>query len=386
MGCEKVVLFGAGLIGQMALKKLGENAVDFFVDNNASLQEKVIAGKKVLSPEVLRNRQEQKVIISSRHYGAMIKQLEDMGHSNFEVYDDAGKLYYPTNVIIFNPYQNNPNRGLTEEQYNDKFAKEKTVNGIRAAVDELYNKNLLFNHVEIETINRCNGVCEFCPVSVPNEKRVYAKMSDRIFEKIILELADMDYSGRIALFSNNEPFLDDDIIRKHRYAREKLPNAKFHLFTNGTLLTLDKFIEIIDCLDELVIDNYNVNLELISNSKIIAEYCEKHSVLKEKVTIVLRNPKEILSSRGGDAPNRKNKVSYPQATCVLPFKQMIIRSDGKVSLCCNDPLGKMTLGDVQNQTLLEIWNGDAFKMVREKLYKGRGELAHCVYCDVFSIG
>ena len=92
MGCEKVVLFGAGLIGQMALKKLGENAVDFFVDNNASLQEKVIAGKKVLSPEVLRNRQEQKVIISSRHYGAMIKQLEDRGHSNFEVYDDAGKL------------------------------------------------------------------------------------------------------------------------------------------------------------------------------------------------------------------------------------------------------------------------------------------------------
>ena len=42
MGCEKVVLFGAGLIGQMALKKLGENAVDIdggFILKNGDIEE-----------------------------------------------------------------------------------------------------------------------------------------------------------------------------------------------------------------------------------------------------------------------------------------------------------------------------------------------------------
>lgn len=50
-------------------------------------------------------------------------------------------------------------------------------------------------------------------------------MTDELFEKIIGELADLDYSYRLGLYSNNEPFLDEDIIRRVKYAREKLPKA-----------------------------------------------------------------------------------------------------------------------------------------------------------------
>jgi radical SAM protein with 4Fe4S-binding SPASM domain len=64
---------------------------------------------------------------------------------------------------------------------------------------------------------------------------------------------------------------------------------------------------------------------------------------------------------------------------------MIIRPDGKVSLCCNDPLGKNTLGDLTKETILEVWNNDRYKMVRNCLYNGRKNWKHCEFCDVFNL-
>ena len=240
--------------------------------------------------------------------------------------------------------------------------------------------------MEIETYNRCNGGCEFCPVSVKNELRPEIKMDEILFRKIIDDLARIEYDGKLALFSNNEPFLDERIIEFHKYARECLPKTRMHLYTNGTLLTMDKFLQVIEYLDELIIDNYNQNLELIPTNKAIKEYCEKNRELIQKVTIVLRKPKEILTSRGGDAPNRKKKISYSNDRCMLPFRQKLIRPDGKVSLCCNDPLGKVTMGDLNSENIVDIWYGDKFQEAREKIMSGRGNYPHCKFCDTFIIG
>ena len=64
---------------------------------------------------------------------------------------------------------------------------------------------------------------------------------------------------------------------------------------------------------------------------------------------------------------------------------MIVRPDGKVSLCCNDPLGKNTMGDLTKSTLCEIWYGERFQEVRKALSRGRQYYSHCKYCDVFNI-
>ena len=87
-------------------------------------------------------------------------------------------------------------------------------------------------------------------------------MTDELFRKIIDDLADMNYTNGIALFSNNEPFLDERIIDFHRYANEKLSRAIFHLYTNGSLLTFDKFLALMPYLDKLIIDNYNDDKEI----------------------------------------------------------------------------------------------------------------------------
>lgn len=291
--------------------------------------------------------------------------------------------YYETKDIIYSRYKGI--HDTTEDEWINGITISEEKSLMNSYVDELAKKVPLFEHIEIETINRCNGVCDFCPVSAGNDIRKKVIMEEELFYSIIDQLSALNYNGRLALFSNNEPFLDSRIVDFNSYARKKLPDARMHLFTNGTLLTLEKFIEIIEYLDELIIDNYNQELNLLPNLKVIKEYCEDNPILKEKVTIVMRKPHEILTSRGGDAPNRKKKIIYEDIKCALPFKQMIVRPDGKISLCCNDPYGRCTLGDLKTTSIKDIWYGNEFERVRQLLAKGRGEFEHCRYCDSFII-
>lgn len=383
---KNIVIFGAGSIGRQALTKY-KDKVKYFVDNNIKLQGTTIGGipvKRVAA--VLNDTDIDKIIIASKYRKSMEKQLCQMGIKYYDFYLQDLAAYYTTDEVVYNPYLDNPARDVSEKQWNVQMQEGYIIDDINEEVELLFNKNDLFSHVEIETVNRCNGYCDFCPVSKNQEQREYFEMPDSLFQNIIEQLAEINYSGRLALFSNNEPFLDDKIIERHQYAREKLPNTRMHLFTNGTLLTVDKFVKIMQYLDELVIDNYQQELKLLRPCEEIYEYCKEHPEYSRKVTIVLRKPHEILTTRGGDAPNRKEKISYGDARCVLPFKQLIIRPDGKISLCCNDPLGKVTLGDLTKDKILDVWYNDAFKGVRECLYHGRKSLTHCEYCDFFSRG
>lgn len=144
-----------------------------------------------------------------------------------------------------------------------KFMKRDSIDDKRASINDKWIKFVTQNHkieiqeIEIETINRCNGICPFCPVNVNEPQRPYAKMSEQLFKKIIDDLEKDNYSGKISLFSNNEPFLDERIESFIQYAKTHLPNARHAMYTNGTLLTLNKFLNVIQYLDWLCIDNYN---------------------------------------------------------------------------------------------------------------------------------
>lgn len=383
---KDIIIFGAGQIGRMAQLKYGDR-VDYFIDNNIKIQGEKIGGVVIKSVEEGGSDiGSHVIIIASKHQDRMAEQLRNLGIDNYQFYLTDFRAYYETEELVINPYLDNCSRDVNEVKWNETTKMGSAIAVINDMVKEMHGKEIIFDHVEIETVNRCNGNCSFCPVSKGNDTREYKIMSEDLFDKIIQQLADIDYSGKLALFSNNEPFLDADILLRHKYARKKLPNARMHLFTNGTLLTIERFQELMIYLDELIIDNYQQELKLIRPCREIVEYCEEHPELKKKVTIVLRKPQEILTTRGGDAPNRKNMISYGKERCVLPYKQLIIRPDGKVSLCCNDPLGKNTLGDLTKESILDVWNSQKFMKVRDALYRGRENWAHCVYCDNFSLG
>lgn len=386
---KKTAIFGAGIYGLKALKHYGEENVECFIDNSPTKQGTFLNGKPVKSPdELLPCMDGYRIVIATNCCSSIEKQLKEFKIDGYEIFED-GKLhgYYETDELTVNPYESGSGYGARSEE--EWLSQEKLAYSRKAVNDEaekLYESQPMFDHIEIETVNRCNGVCSFCPVNKNDDPREKAVMSGELFESIVEQLAEINYCGRFTTFSNNEPLLDDRMVGFNWYARERLPNARMHLFTNGTLLTMDKFMALTEVLDELIIDNYQQELKLIKPCREIEEYCEKHPELRKKVTIVLRKPNEILTSRGGTAPNRKMLAEYGDDRCVLPFKQMIIRPDGKVSLCCNDALGKYTLGDVGKEKLLDIWYGPRFAMVRKCLYEGRKEWGNCRFCDTFSMG
>jgi len=377
----KISIFGCALKGKNALKEIGIQNVDCFIDNNPKKQGTMVEGLPVVSlEEWIEKYGNSEILIASNAFSAISEQLTKSGIENYKVWTPLYRWWGSKNILVSNPYD--AREVQTKEMVVSYEENQDCFDFMNEYADMLWKQKPLFAHIEIETYNRCNGVCEFCPVSAQNDRRPEHRMSEALFEKIVAELEKMDWHGNLCLFSNNEPFLDERIIEFSRIVKERIPHAKTHLLTNGTRLSLDKFIQIIDYLDELIIDNYNQNLELIPPVKKIKEYCEEHPRLIEKVTIILRNPKEILEARGGDAPNRENTPTVTGAKCTHPFRQMIIRPDGKVSLCCNDALGKYTLGDVNENTLEEIWYGEKYQKIRDVMYReGRAALDVCKCCD-----
>lgn len=252
-------------------------------------------------------------------------------------------------------------------------------------VTQMYKESVPpINTIEIETINRCNNDCSFCPVNKNADTRPYKKMSMELFKKIICELSDIDYRGYISIFSNNEPLIDVRIYEMIQYAKDKLPNAVHCLYTNGTLLDEEKFLQLTASLDYLVIDNYDDDLKLLHNVEPIYQK-HKEDNTDCKVSIIMRKKNQVLLNRGGVAPNRSSEDAFT-SSCAFPFMQLIIRPDGKISRCCQDALAKTTLGDVSENTVKEVWEGKEFKAFRDELInEGRNSIDFCKNCDSFGI-
>lgn len=294
--------------------------------------------------------------------------------------------YYSETEFLVNRYKEKEKEFLSEQKLVEtKKERIQYFDKVKAYTKEAIQFTPFMKLVEIETYNRCNGVCEFCPVNKNVDPRKECWMDEKLFEKIVNDLETNAYSGRVSLFSNNEPLLDERIFEFSRYLRKHLTKARIHMFTNGTMFTIEKFKELIPELDELIIDNYTQNLTMIKPVKEIYDFCEAHPEYKKKVSIILRKPKELLTSRGGEAPNRKVKETYQGISCAFPFQQMIIRPSGKISLCCNDPYGKYTMGDLNYQSVKEIWYGEKFIKVRNDLFRGREQVEICRFCDTFSL-
>ncbi|GKX32241.1 hypothetical protein SH1V18_47210 [Vallitalea longa] len=239
----------------------------------------------------------------------------------------------------------------------------------------------IFKTIEVETINRCNGSCAFCPINKHIDPRPFKIMEESLLSSILKQLQEINYSGSFGLYSNNEPLLDKRIIDLLKLSREALPNAELFLFTNGSLLTVEKFKEIRKYLNKIIIDNYNDKLEVNDTIAKVNEYNEKNPS-DCKVYIYLRKENEILLNRGGLAKNRTKKKLKLKSACMYPFEQVIVRPDGKMSLCCNDATGKVTMGDLTKEKLVDIWKGEKYNKLRKLMLTDRNIHFMCRNCDV----
>ena len=243
--------------------------------------------------------------------------------------------------------------------------------------------------VNIETINRCNSTCAFCTANKYAEKRPFAKISEELFHSVIDQLAEWQYPNKLTLYGNNEPWLDTRIVEFHKYAREKLPTAFIFMSTNGLILNVEKLDSIIPYVDQLIINNYCEDMKLHDNIKVIYDHVRANPEKYKDVDILIqmRYVKEVLTNRAGSAPNRQGEKLKPiKYTCVMPYTDMWIEPNGNMGICCCDNLERSSMGDLNKEKLVDIWNGEKYKELRETMRKGRNNHPFCKYCDFIDAG
>lgn len=247
----------------------------------------------------------------------------------------------------------------------------------------------LFKMVNIETQNRCNGTCSFCPANIHDEAREYAKMTDELFEKIASELGELAFSGRVYLNVNNEPLLDKRMPSFIKVLKDKCPSAVICMITNGTLLSAGYLKKLAGAgLNDLTINNYSTHYELNDNIRSILDYVKSHEEQFRSINITInrRYSKEVLSTRAGSAPNKRKKNNRVTEPCLYPFTDIVIFPRGGVGICCNDCLEVTDFGNVSTEPLAEIWNNERFQELRLKMKLGREHYHFCRECDVADAG
>ena len=242
--------------------------------------------------------------------------------------------------------------------------------------------------VNIETINRCNSTCAFCTANIHAEKRPLMKIDDKLYYSIIDQLADWGYKGHLTLYGNNEPLLDTRIIEFHKYAREKLPEAFIFMSTNGLILTLDTVKEVKKYVNQLIINNYCMDMKLHDNIQEIYEYVKAHPEEFDDVEILIqmRYLQEVLTNRAGSAPNKQATEKVITETCLMPYTDMWIMPNGKMGICCCDNYEVTNLADLNEVGVCEGWNSPAYRKLREDLRHGRQNYAFCKHCDFIDAG
>jgi radical SAM protein with 4Fe4S-binding SPASM domain len=264
-----------------------------------------------------------------------------------------------------------------------------------------------FDTVFFELRTRCNGKCNFCAASIQNETRPDLTMPFDLYTRVIEQLENMEFAGRVAYHVNNDPLIVPEIEKFVHFARERLPGAHIQILTNGKALTPTKAEKLLTAgINELSVNHYDDNLssplpnrltkvrdEILPN--FYSEACIKtgHGGARgsEKGVIYFnifrRRETEILTNRAGSAPNKQQSLdSNLLGFCRYPFAQFNITTDGRVSKCCQDLYFDDPMGNIAEQELLDIWRGDPFREVRSALLANdRGVNPMCANCDYFGV-
>lgn len=272
--------------------------------------------------------------------------------------------------------------------------KKKGINEFRNELLNSYEKGVITlpRVVLIETRSKCNGTCTFCPASALTDERNDELMSMDIFNKIIVDLAKIDYSNRVSLFNNNEPFLDKRIYEIVQITRKALPKAFIELKSNGTLLNAKKVIKIFEAgLDMLNINDYtkdNKHTKNIENLKKELSNSRRFNINNnvssaKRINIELRQMSAVLGSRGGKSPNKKKFYNpYKNEPCMRSTEMITINPRGNVGVCCEDYASTLIVGNVNEKSIYKIWTSENYVSIRKSLLKGNRSINEiCKKCD-----
>jgi len=247
-------------------------------------------------------------------------------------------------------------------------------------------------------------------------------MTDELYAKIIDECS-RHKLARFSPFLVNEPLLDRSLEERLALAKQKLGPTRITITTNASLLDEERAKRLIDteALYRITVSFQSTDREIygktmpglnfdktFANVNHLIDYVARHPGHRPKLTVTMvhtslsdshvQDSLRYWQERGVEArvtelENRGGSVSeacglaasglHPFVECVRPFRQACITFDGLLVLCCVDYTRQVVLGDVNDESISDIWNGPRLRQIREDLSAGRADrLPLCAKCRI----
>lgn len=243
----------------------------------------------------------------------------------------------------------------------------------------------------IETTTYCNRKCSYCPNSVFERglRKNEHLMAPALFRKIVDELADIGFKGRLYPHLFGEPLTDSRLISFMHYVHVRLPKARPIIFTNGDFLTptlLDKLYAV--GVRDFVITLHSTDDASLTYGVDRVKQLKKHAKDQNK-DISLQCQAHLderqLFNRGGLVEVDQVVSPWPPRWLTRPNycyadSPVSINYRGDVVICCNDYLGQVVFGNLCDESLKDIWSKSEFVKIRRQLERGVYTLDICKKC------
>ncbi len=286
----------------------------------------------------------------------------------------------------------------------------------------------------IDPCNLCNFKCVFCPTGHSElvRNRPKGHMDLALFHKIIEDLKAMPGRlKRLCLWKDGEPLLHPQMLKMVDLAVEARVADRVELSTNASLLTRDKAIRLAGS----GLDRIQISVEHVHDAGYLAvtqnfsqydliranveSLWEERSKLPKSAPFIqvkvansglsideltklredfseICDEIEVIDLSGWSASDRFDftlgmapERGYGQASlkkdrivCPFPFYALAINFEGSVSTCCVDWAWSISVGNVRERPLLDIWRGQALKKLRmTHLEDRREEYEACRSCQ-----
>ncbi len=269
----------------------------------------------------------------------------------------------------------------------------------------------------MELTEGCNLACSFCGIQQIRDNgadgpswthgknsKEYKFMTKETLYSIINTVKNSNWNPRFEFAMHGEPTMHPEYKEFIHIVRTSLPKASIMMTSNGGGLLGDvntKVNELMEAgLNILFLDNYE-RIRIVDKIKEkyngpyqVIEYPqnpegnphkrkkphEKIIVVGADLTIATSGTHAQVSNHAGSAfPLNHNQQGK---RCAKPFRELSVRWDGNVAVCCNDWTGIYKCGNVNDYAKIDdLWNNDAFYSARVKLYHGQRDFGPCNGCD-----
>lgn len=323
-------------------------------------------------------------------------------------------------------------RGPTEKFYNEmnEFYVSGTLTCLKPEViKEKINVDfpLVLN---IEPTNDCNLKCYFCPREKAATEFGVHYLEWPIYTSIIDQATQAaEKNGQLIMLNlhkDGEPLLHPKLPEMVKYAKDKKAFHTIHLNTNGMLLGTERAKALLEAgidditisidaarpdtfarfkgvdalikLEENIRQFFRWRDELSADTFIRVKIMEFEDIDTEEVQEFIQRWQDIADQvqvtgthswsgaiEGMDVSDEQTQERYP---CGLLWYMLAVNADGTVSMCNVDWNRSGVVGNVKQESLREIWNGNAIKKIRSNQLKACwNEPAVCKDCVVWvSVG